>query len=60
MICGKNGGGQEESFWSHLEAVVSNYIYSFDTKVFQFKISKVLLSLLLYSLHPDFVLVIKY
>lgn len=39
---------------------ITNYIYSSGTKVFQFKISTILLHFLLYSLHPDYVLVSKY
>lgn len=39
---------------------ITNYIYSSGTKVFQFEISTILLCFLLYSLHPDYVLVSKY
>lgn len=50
--------------WSHLRAgfffLMTNYIYSSGTAVLPFKTRKILLCLLLYSLHQDYMLVIKY
>lgn len=54
----KNKGG---NFWSYFEAVLLQIAYiPLVLKCFNSKSAKFLLCLLLYSLHPDYVLVIKY
>lgn len=54
----KNKGG---NFWSHFEVVLLQIAYiPLLLTCFNSKSAKFLLCLLLYSLHPDYVLVIKY